>query len=115
MKTLQHYSLQASAAVMTFIWSVTAHADFLGDVPDVGSGTGDIRETTLNVLSSVLNFMALVAVVVIVIAGIRLVVAGSDDQQRDKAKKMVIYAIIGLIVIILASAIVSFVAETIAA
>ena len=63
-------------------------------------------------MKSVKNILALVAVVVIVIAGIRLVVAGSDEQQRDKAKNMVLYAIIGLVVIILASAIVGFVADT---
>jgi type IV secretory pathway VirB2 component (pilin) len=96
------------------LWIPSAAAQFLGPVPNIGGAPGDIRQTILDVLGKVLNFMALVAVVVIVIAGIRLVIAGADEQQRDKAKKMIMYAIIGLVVIILASAIVSFIADTLA-
>jgi hypothetical protein len=50
-------------------------------------------------------------VVVIVIAGIRLVVSSGDEGAVDKAKKTILFAVIGLIIILLANAIVSIVAN----
>ena len=69
-------------------------------------GTGDARETLRNILFGIISFMGVIAVLVIVIAGIILIIGGGDEQQRQKATKMVIYAIIGLLIIILAGAIV---------
>jgi type IV secretory pathway VirB2 component (pilin) len=67
------------------------------------------REVVLDILQTVVSFMGLAAVVVIVIAGIILVVGLGTDESREKAKKIILYAIIGLIVILLARAIVEFV------
>ena len=47
----------------------------------------------------------------IVIAGIMLVISGGDEQQKDKAKKIIIYTIVGMLVIGFASAFVGFVAS----
>ena len=55
--------------------------------------------------------MALIAVIFIVIAGIRLVVSQGEEQEKDKAKKTILYVIIGLVVILIAQAIVSFIAD----
>jgi len=74
-------------------------------------GGNDIRSTVESVLSTVLSYLALAAVVVIVIAGIRLVVSSGDEGAVDKAKKTILFAVIGLIIILLANAIVSIVAN----
>ena len=58
--------------------------------------------------------MALVAVIIIVIAGIRLVISQGEEEAKDKAKKTIFYAIIGLIVILFAQAIVSIIADVVA-
>jgi len=76
--------------------------------PGIG-GSSDLRQTIIKIIKEVLLFMALIAVVVIVIAGIRLVVSQGEQEQIEKSKKTIIYAIIGLIVILLATAIVKFV------
>lgn len=114
---LNNVSLKMSAAALTLLAAPKpAFAQLFGPIPDVGgTGSGDIRTTVLDILSTVLSFMALVAVVFIVIAGIRLVVSQGEEGEKDKAKKTIIYVIIGLIVIILAQAIVDFVATQIAA
>jgi len=109
-------SLRASYATMALIASPKAFAqDIFGDVPDIGGvgdgGTEDVRQGVLDILATVLNFMALIAVVFIVIAGIRLVVSQGEEQEKDKAKKTIFYVIIGLIVILIAQGIVSFVAD----
>jgi len=74
-------------------------------------GTTDVRETITSIMFGIITFLGIIAVLVIVIAGIILVVSGSDEGQRDKAIKMVIYAVVGLLIVLLAGAIVSFVNE----
>jgi len=86
-------------------------ANSIGNIPDIGTGNADIRATIIKIIKEVLNFMALVAVVLIVIAGIRLVISQGEEAEKDKAKKTIIYVVIGLIVIVLARAIVEFVAK----
>ncbi len=68
---------------------------------------GNPRQVVIDILFGVLSFMALVAVVVIIIAGIILVVRGEEEEWRTKARNMVVYAIIGLLVIFVSSAIVA--------
>lgn len=117
MLALRKLALWTSAASLGFAaWINHASAGIFGNTPDLGSGIGnqtDIRVAIIKVLKAVLNFMALIAVVFIVIAGIRLVVSQGEDEQKDKAKKTIIYVIVGLIVILLARAIVEFIADTI--
>ncbi|MDD5469531.1 MAG: TrbC/VirB2 family protein [Candidatus Peribacteraceae bacterium] len=82
----------------------------LGEIPDTGGGT-DIHQGLTNLIEKVLTFLGIIAVIVIVIAGIRLIVGGSDEGAREKARNAILYAIIGLIVILLAGAIVRWVAD----
>lgn len=86
-----------------------------GDLPDIGGvdpgtsgNTESIRKVIISVLTTILNFLALLAVIFIVIAGIRLIVSQGEEEQKEKAKKTILYVIIGLIVILFARVIVSF-------
>ncbi len=77
----------------------------------LGLGTSDLKTTTLNVLSWVLGIMALVAVAMIIISGF-IAATASGEERGERAKKVIVGALIGLIVILLAWAIVIFVAGT---
>lgn len=99
-----------AAAIVFFIINATGGGGIFGPVPDLGTGT-NIRGTVLGILRGVLSFMALIAVVVIVIAGIYLVISLGDEQAKDRAKRIIFYAVIGLLVILFAQAIVGFVAD----
>jgi type IV secretory pathway VirB2 component (pilin) len=119
MTTLQNLMVRSGTFLTTlYVGAGTALAQTatgnstLGEIPKVGNAGVDFRTTILNVLNKVLTFMALLAVVFIVVAGIRLVVSQGSDEQKDAAKKTIIYVIIGLVIILLASAIVNFVAQT---
>ena len=90
---------------------------FDGPGLEAGAGTaGEIegpakmtlRNVILTLLYQVLNFLALAAVVVIIIAGLILIFSFGEDSKKDTAKKTIIYTIIGLLVILLARAVVSF-------
>ncbi|MCA9370759.1 MAG: hypothetical protein KC680_02240 [Candidatus Peregrinibacteria bacterium] len=109
---VNNFSLRAAYAVMAFLAAPTVGAELFGETPDiggVGSDTDAIRQGILDALTFILSFMALIAVVIIVIAGIRLVISQGEEGEKDKAKKTIFYAILGLVVILLAQAIVGFV------
>ena len=112
---LSTLSLRASYAAMVFLSAPKAFAQIFGNVPDIGGVQGrsdaEVRQGILDVLEVVLNFMALIAVIFIVIAGIRLVVSQGEETEKDKAKKTILYVVIGLVIILIAQAIVSFIAE----
>lgn len=117
---LNTISLRASYIALSFLAAAPkafagTRGNLFGPVPDIGgvsaSDTGEIREGILSVLDIILGFMALIAVIVVVIAGIRLVVSQGEEQEKDKAKKTILYAIIGLVVILFAQAIVGFIQD----
>ncbi len=77
-------------------------------LPDEAN-VGDIKTLIVNIVTTVLDFVLLIAVVYVIVAGIRLIVSGGDEAQKDKAKQTIIYVIIGIIVILFARVIVSLV------
>ncbi len=88
----------------------------LGGLNYVGSrlsGTGiktdgGLRELILSVLVFILNYVTLFAMVTVVVAGLYLIFSNGDEGNKDKAKKIVIYTVIGLVVILLSRVIVMF-------
>lgn len=120
---LRRCSLAVSAAGVTaFVGISSALAQsFAGPDPNLpgtapgGSGSaGTYRGIIITILVSVLNFLALVAVVVIVIAGIRLIVSQGEEEAKEKAKKTIFYALIGLIIVLFARVIVGLITSYLA-
>ncbi|MSR68038.1 hypothetical protein EXS65_04445 [Candidatus Peribacteria bacterium] len=72
-------------------------------------GTSGVRRAIVKVITTILDFILIVAVVYVIVAGIRLIVSGGDEGEKDKAKTTIIYVIIGIIVVLLARVIVTFV------
>ena len=91
--------------------SVTTYtiADIGGSV---GLGTADLKDTVVNIIQWVLGILALVAVVMIIIGGFQWMTAAGNEKRIEKAKKVISAAVIGLIIVLLAWAIVIFVAGT---
>jgi len=78
----------------------------------VGLGTADLKATVVNIIQWVLGILALVAVVMIIIGGFQWMTASGNEEKIEKAKKVISAAVIGLIIVLLAWAIVIFVAGT---
>jgi len=104
------YSL-TSLALLLLPRVAAAQGGALGDANEinVGGGGENLQGTIINITMKVLSFVSLIAVVVIIIAGIWLIVGLGDDSAKEKAKKIVIYTIVGLLLILAARAIVIFV------
>jgi amino acid transporter len=78
----------------------------------LGLGTADLKTTVINIIQWVLGILALVAVVMIIIGGFQWMTAAGNEERIEKAKKVISAAVIGLIIVLLAWAIVIFVAGT---
>lgn len=69
-------------------------------------GEGAVFKTIVNVMLFVIGA---VAVIMLIIGGIRYVVSGGDQNAVTGAKNTILYAIIGIVVAVLAYAVVNFV------
>ncbi len=94
-------------------WSMlvaSAYAALPEPTPVPGlSGQVDIKQAIVDFITKVLDFILIIAVIFVIVAGIRLIVSGGDEGEKDKAKKTIIYVIVGIIVVLFARVIVTFV------
>lgn len=82
----------------------------LGDAP-----TGVSQTSVQTALGTAYMWAAIIAVLIIIIGGIRYATSNGDASQIKSAKNTILYAVVGLIVIIMATAITSFVITNIKA
>lgn len=74
----------------------------------LGLGTADLQATVINIIQWILGLLGLIAVVMILIGGFKWMTAGGNEEKIESAKKLLTAAIIGLVIILLAWAIVIF-------
>lgn len=82
------------------------------DQPEELTGEEGVFKTVTNVL---LFIIGAVSVIMLIIGGIRYTISGGDQAQVKAAKDTILYAIIGIVVAILAYALVDFVVSSFAA
>ena len=73
-----------------------------GGVVDVSTANGLI----MNIAEFLLSFLAILAVLMIIVSGVMYITSAGDKNQVDKAKSILLYAIIGLIIALFGYAIV---------
>ena len=85
------------------------------EIAGCSTSSPDVEDTLMEkikkVLNTVLPMAALLAVVMIVIAGIMMSASMGDAGKIKRAKNMIMYSVIGMIVALLAYAIVNFVLD----
>lgn len=69
----------------------------------------DIRVTIANIIRIALGFLGILAVLLILYGGFTWMTAGGSDERVQRAKQIITSAVIGLVILILAFAIVSFI------
>ena len=74
---------------------------------------GRVEDSSLYIINVALGIIGLVAVIFIIVGGVQYVTSAGDSGKAAKARNTILYSVIGLIVAILAFAIVNFVLDAI--
>lgn len=74
-------------------------------LPTPGASSGNLQ----HIIQIALGTLAAAAVLIIVIAGLKFITEQGDPQGVTKARETIIYALVGLVIVVMAEAIVTFV------
>ena len=86
-------------------------SDVPSEVSAATGGEGSIKSLVLRIVNYALTFLGIVAVMIIIFAGFTYVTAAGAQDKVDNAKKMIMYALIGIVIILLSFAIVNTVLQ----
>jgi hypothetical protein len=115
MKSLiQKARLGLTTVVGTALYGITtvmAQTGFGVDAPDsVKNATGNetsARALVLRIVDFFLGFLGLIAVLMIIYGGVLIVTSAGDPEKAKKGKQILMYAAIGIVIILLSFAFVS--------
>ena len=113
--TLTVAALTVATASTTSVYAEKKTAGQAGK--DAQAGVGEVNpgaETDLNgliatIINMVFGVIGIIAVIMIIIGGVNYTMSQGDSTKVQKAKNTILYGIIGLVVVLLAFAIVNFV------
>jgi len=97
---------QGALTADEFFGSATTGEDFAGQA---GLGQADLTSTIAQIIRIALGFLGILAVIIILMGGFKWMTAGGNDDKVKDAKKLIISGIIGLVIVVSAFAIASFV------
>lgn len=80
-----------------------------GNLVPNASAQGTLGQNIIIIINYVLGFLGLIAVAFLIYAGVLMVTAGGNEDQVGKARTIITYAVIGIVIILLSFTIVSFV------
>lgn len=69
----------------------------------------ELQGAVISIINAVVGALALVCVIVIIIGGVNYMTSSGDAGKVKKAKDTILYGVIGLVICVLAFAIVNFV------
>ena len=73
------------------------------------NGTSPLQEQVKDIINGALYVVGVLAVVMVIIGGVKYTTSGGDQAAVTSAKNTIVYSIVGLVIAILAYAIVNFV------
>lgn len=86
---------------------------FIGDITPGDAVRGDLTDLIKNIINIVLGVVGILAVVMMIMGGISFITSQGDAGKVTKARNTILYGVVGLIVALLAFAIVNFVLSNI--
>lgn len=85
--------------------------DAVGDLLDLPEE--DPRIVIAGIINVILGFLGILAVIIILLGGFKWMTAGGNEEKVEEAKKLIISGAIGLVIIISAWAIATFIIDAI--
>ena len=95
------------SAIPTASAAFISPEDNLPAVAEATGGEGSIRRLALRIVNFFLGFLGILAVIMVIYGGVTYVTAAGNDESIGNAKNIIMYALIGIIVILLSFAIVN--------
>jgi len=77
------------------------------NVSDATAGETSFRRIAKTIVNFFLFFLGLVATVMVIFGGFLYVTSGGNDQNTEKAKKIILYSAIGILLILISFALVN--------
>lgn len=81
----------------------------LDDIKDNFTAGGDLTIIVKRVINVAMAVLGVVCVIMLIVGGYNYTMSGGDASKVTKAKNTILYAVIGLVIALLALAIVNFV------
>ncbi len=113
------FNLTISLVLSVFILSLAAMPLLAATDANIGlnyaqnfglkSQNGDVREVAVSIVRYLMTFLGIIATVVILLGGFRWMTAAGNEDKVAEAKKLLVAGVVGLIIILAAFAIVTFV------
>lgn len=110
-QTLLVFGLMAVGLVVFQFVPAFAQGGLAADAPErilvQTGGEGSLRVMIRNFLNFFLGFLGLLAVIMVIYGGVLYVTAAGEQEKVDKGKKIIMYAVVGIVIILLSFAIVN--------
>ena len=84
-----------------------AATQFLQGDENIPGGETDFRTLVLTIIGYFLGFLGLLATIMVIYGGMQYVTSAGNDEAVGKAKKIILYSVIGIIIILLSFVIVN--------
>lgn len=100
--TLGVIVLMAVFAVGSFALAQTEVDVIPEAAEDIGLGEANPEDIVVSIINWILGILALIAVIMILVGGFKWMTAGGNEEKVEGAKKLLIAAVIGLVIILAA-------------
>ena len=102
----------SGAIILASLFVNQTFAQFGTDAEGIsGTAKGSLGTNITTLINYFLGLLGLIAVGFLIYAGVLMVTAGGKEEQVTKAKKIIMYAVGGIVIILLSYTIVSFVSS----
>jgi hypothetical protein len=81
----------------------------LGYATATGLTSTDVRQTAAAIIQVALGLLGIIAVILVLVGGFKWMLAGGNEEKVGEAKKLISAGVIGLVIILCAYAIATFV------
>ena len=95
--------------IITKIMAADSYMNWVtGEGGEFGAG-GDLGSIVTKIINVAMGVLGVVCVIMLIVGGYNYTMSGGDATKVTKAKNTILYAVIGLVIALLALAIVNFV------